>query len=228
MDPPPPGRRANRRRQCQPRSRAAMSDQHEAEPYVATEGTATLPDTGAPAPGQPRGRRPVTGNAIIQAVTEGHSVVITILAVFVALVIGAVLIVASDPVVLRAWASFGYAPLTALSATWSSVSAAYVALFEGSIVSPATIGAAFHGGSIAAIFYPLSLTAFEATPLILTGLSVAIAFRAGLFNIGASGQFVGGAAVAAWIGFDVHLPGALHIIACVVGALVGGAVVGWI
>ena len=39
----------------------------------------------------------------------------------------------------------------------------------------------------AAIFYPLSLTAFEATPLILSGLAVAVAFRAGLFNIGAAG-----------------------------------------
>src|SRR5215831_2540878 len=210
MDPPPPGRRANRRRQCQPRSRAAMSDQHEAEPYVATEGTATLPDTGAPAPGQPRGRRPVTGNAIIRAVTEGHSVVLTILAVFVALLVGAVLIVASDPVVLRAWKSFGYAPGTALSATWTSVSAA------------------FHGGSIAAIFYPLSLTAFEATPLILTGLSVAVCFRAGMFNIGAAGQWIGGALVATWLGYAINLPIVLHAVVCIIGAFIGGAILGWI
>src|SRR5215813_6796315 len=178
MDPPPPARRAHRRPPCQPRSRAAMSEQHEAEPYVATEGAATAQDTGTPAPDQPSGRQPLTGNAIIRAVTEGHSVVLTILAVFVALLVGAVLIVASDPVMLRAWKSFGYAPGTALSATWTSVSAAYSALFEGAIFSPATISAAFHGGSIAAIFYPLSLTAFEATPLILTGLSVAVCFRA--------------------------------------------------
>src|SRR5215813_10631360 len=229
MDPPPPTRWAKRRRQCQPRSRAAMSDQDEAEPSAAPYvPTTTAQDAGEPAPDQPRGRQPLTGNAIIQAVTEGHSVVITILAVFVALLVGAVLIVASDPVVLRAWNSFGYAPGTAFSTTWTSVSAAYSALFEGAIFSPGTISAAFHGGSIAAIFYPLSLTAFEATPLILTGLSVAIAFRAGLFNIGASGQFVGGACVAAWIGFDVNLPGAIHIIACVIGAIVGGGILGWI
>ena len=35
-----------------------MSDQHEAEPYVATEATATVEDSGAPAPDQPRGRQP--------------------------------------------------------------------------------------------------------------------------------------------------------------------------
>src|SRR5262249_39620949 len=151
-----------------------------------------------------------------------------ILAVFVALLVGAVLIVASDPVVLRAWNSFGYAPGTAFSATWNSVSAAYSALFEGAIFSPSTISAAFHGGSVAAIFYPLSLTAFEATPLILTGLSVAVAFRAGMFNIGAAGQWIGGALVATWLGYAINLPIVLHALVCVIGAFIGGAIIGWI
>src|SRR6516225_4004794 len=206
-----------------------MSDQHEAEPSAALPAepyvaTATAEDAGAPAPDQPRGRRPLTGHMIIEAVTEGHSVVITILAVFVALLVGAVLIVASDPAVLHAWDSFGYAPGTALSATWNSVAAAYSALFEGAIFSPATVSAAFHGGSIAAIFYPLSLTAFEATPLILTGLSVALAFRAGMFNIGAAGQWIGGALVATWLGYAVNLPIVLHAVV----SIIGGAVIGWI
>src|SRR6516225_6928384 len=210
-----------------------MSDQHEAEPSAALPAepyvaTATAEDAGAPAPDQPRGRRPLTGHMIIEAVTEGHSVVITILAVFIALLVGAVLIVASDPVVLRAWDSFGYAPGAAFSATWNSVAAAYSALFEGAIFSPATVSAAFHGGSIAAIFYPLSLTAFEATPLILTGLSVALAFRAGMFNIGAAGQWIGGALVATWLGYAVNLPIVLHAVVCIIGAFIGGAVIGWI
>jgi ABC-type uncharacterized transport system permease subunit len=204
-----------------------MSDQHEAEPSAAPAVTAA-PDTGAPAAGQPRGRQPLTGTAIIQAITEGNSVVITVLAIFVALVVGAVLIVASDPVVLRAWDSFGYAPGAAFSATWDSVAAAYSALFEGSVISPGTVAAAFHGGSIAAIFYPLSLTAFEATPLILTGLSVAVAFRAGMFNIGAAGQWIGGALVATWLGYAVNLPIVLHAIVCIIGAFIGGAIIGWI
>jgi simple sugar transport system permease protein len=204
-----------------------MTDQHGAEPSAEPAAATVAADgTGAAAPGRPRGR--LTGSAIIQAVTEGHSAVITILAVFVALVVGGVLIVASDPVVLRAWDSFGYAPGAALSATWNSVSAAYSALFEGSIFSPATISAALHGGSIAAIFYPLSLTAFEATPLILTGLSVAVAFRAGMFNIGAAGQWIGGALVATWLGYAVNLPIVLHAVVCIIGAFIGGAVIGWI
>ena len=211
-----------------------MTDQHEAEPSAtpvspvtpATPATAITQDVGAPVPDQPRGR--LTGRAIIHAVTEGNSAVIAILAVFVALVIGAVLIVASDPVVLRAWDSFGYAPGAAVSATWNSVAAAYSALFEGSIFSPGTVAAAFHGGSIAAIFFPLSLTAFEATPLILTGLSVAVAFRAGMFNIGAAGQWIGGALVATWLGYAVNLPIVLHAVVCIIGAFIGGAVIGWI
>src|SRR6516162_11508000 len=104
LGPPLPARRANRRSQSQRRSRAAMSDQDEAEPSAAPyvpASTTTAEDTGAPAPEQPSGRQPLTGRAIIQAVTEGHSVVITILAVFVALLVGAVLIVASDPAVLH-------------------------------------------------------------------------------------------------------------------------------
>ena len=192
--------------------------------------TPAAPEAAKPDPaddgGKPRPR--LTGKVIIEAILEGSPVVITILAVFMALVISALLIVFSDDNVLHAWGDFFSAPGAALALTWHSIATAYSALFEGAIFSPATIGAAFHGGSIAAIFYPLSLTAFEATPLILTGLSVAIAFRAGLFNIGASGQFVGGACVAAWIGFAVHLPVVIHIVACVLGALVGGAILGWV
>jgi simple sugar transport system permease protein len=175
-----------------------------------------------------RSRLDETGSAIITAIQQGSPAVITILAIFSALVVGGLLIVLTDPVVLRAWDSIGYAPGAAFSATWTSVSAAYSALFEGSIFDPATVGAAFHGGSIAAIFHPLSLTIYEATPLILTGLAVAVAFRAGLFNIGAASQFIGGAIVAAWLGADVNLPPVIHIIVCIAGAMVGGAIIGWI
>ena len=121
-------------------------------------------------------------------------------------------------------------PLGTRSAqTWNSVVDRVLALFEGAIFSPATISAAFHGGSIAAIFYPLSLTAFEATPLILTGLSVAIAFRAGLFNIGAAGQFVGGAMRRglARLRASTCRPASTSSSACS-ARFVGGAVLGWI
>ena len=46
----------------------------------------------------------------------------------------------------------------------------------------------------------LATTLTRATPLLLTGLSVAVAFRGGLFNIGAEGQLMMGALAAAWLG----------------------------
>ncbi len=62
-----------------------------------------------------------------------------------------------------------------------------------------------------------------ATPLILTGLSVAIAFKCGLFNIGAEGQLYVGAMAASIIGFMFPLPIFIHIFVClVIGTIVGG------
>jgi general nucleoside transport system permease protein len=183
-------------------------------------------ESGTP-PGPARSRGRLTGSVLIQAITQGSSPVITVLAIFLAMIVGGILIVFSDPVVTRAWSAFFTVPGYALRQTWDSVSFAYSQMFEGAIVNPSTVSAAFHGGSIAAVFYPLSSTCAQATPLILTGLSVAIAFRCGLFNIGAAGQWVGGAVVATWLGFGVSLPPVIHVVVCVIGAFVGGAVIGW-
>jgi len=56
--------------------------------------------------------------------------------------------------------------------------------------------AAFWHGSLGSEYAIVSATLVRATPLILTGLAVAIAFRAGVLNIGAEGQFLAGATVA--------------------------------
>ncbi|HRB99719.1 MAG: ABC transporter permease [Dermatophilaceae bacterium] len=63
----------------------------------------------------------------------------------------------------------------------------------------------------------------KTTPLILTGLAVSVAFRVGLFNIGAQGQLLCGAMGAAWVGFSMKdLPGIILIpLATVVGVLLG-------
>lgn len=65
---------------------------------------------------------------------------------------------------------------------------------------------------------------YFATPLILTGLSVGFAFKTGLFNIGAPGQFIMGAFAAVYIGVTcTFLPAPLHWIAALLAAaLVGG------
>lgn len=65
---------------------------------------------------------------------------------------------------------------------------------------------------------------YNATPIILTGLSVGFAFKTGLFNIGSSGQFTMGAFAAIYIGIKwTFLPGHLHWIAALAGALLAGA-----
>jgi ABC-type uncharacterized transport system permease subunit len=169
----------------------------------------------------------ISAHALLNAVLEGNSAVVTFLAIFSAIVIGGLLIAFTSPVVLHAWSKVFSHPGTAFSRAWSIAASAYSAMFEGSILNPHTVSAAFHGGSTAAIFNPLSETAVNATPLILSGLSVALAFRAGLFNIGATGQFIGGTMVAGWIGFAVHLPVVIHVVVAVIGGFAGGAVVGW-
>lgn len=61
-----------------------------------------------------------------------------------------------------------------------------------------------------------------ATPFILTGLSVALAFKCGLFNIGAEGQLLMGSLAGTMVGFMVPLPVVIHPLMCVaVGAIVG-------
>jgi ABC-type uncharacterized transport system permease subunit len=63
----------------------------------------------------------------------------------------------------------------------------------------------------------------QITPLIFTGLSVAFAFRTGLFNIGAEGQFIMGALAADFVGIQMHLPWYLHLpLAVISGGLLGG------
>ena len=71
--------------------------------------------------------------------------------------------------------------------------------------------------------YDFGETIREITPLILTGLSVAFAFRTGLFNIGGEGQFMMGMTMASVIGIKLQLPWFIHApLAVVAGALVGG------
>src|SRR4051812_46671415 len=67
------------------------------------------------------------------------------------------------------------------------------------------------------------------TPLILTGLAVAYAFRAGLFNIGGQGQYFAGLYAGVWVGSTLHgLSGFPHIVLAIVLGALAGAVWGGI
>ena len=63
---------------------------------------------------------------------------------------------------------------------------------------------------------------YYATPILMTGLAVGFAFKMGLFNIGASGQYTMGMFFAMYVGFMVDLPAGIHWIACVLAGMVGG------
>lgn len=67
-------------------------------------------------------------------------------------------------------------------------------------------------------------TLLSMTTLILTGLSVAFAFRTGLFNIGVPGQMLMGGFVAVYIGVTFTLPAFIHLPLAVIAAVAAGAV----
>ncbi|NVM96687.1 ABC transporter permease [Arthrobacter sp. AETb3-4] len=146
--------------------------------------------------------------------------VISVLAVVVALVIGGILIAVTDPRVTAAAGYFFADPAATLSAIWSSVSEAYGALWRGATYDPT---ARTWQGQLG-IFETLTF----ATPLILSGLAVTLAFRAGLFNIGAQGQIILGATFAGAVGFGMHLPPAIHLPAVILAGAIGGAIWGGI
>lgn len=134
------------------------------------------------------------------------STVATLAAVVLAMIVGALLIIFTDGASLHALArgDIGYV----LQRVWDS----YKALVVGAVGSGSAI----------------STTLEYAAPLVCAGLGVTLAFRAGLFNIGAQGQLIVGAAACGFVGFHWHIPGVAHLIAALVAALVGGAVWGGI
>jgi len=73
-----------------------------------------------------------------------------------------------------------------------------------------------------------SITLVRATPLIITGLAVAFAFRAGVWNIGAEGQLYAGAMVAAWLGLQLTLPSPLMIPVLIGAAAIAGSAWAWV
>lgn len=141
---------------------------------------------------------PGKGASVIRKLTTATDwktgLVIPLLAVFTALVIGGIIIMATG-------------------SSFVETIDAYKALLQGSV------------GSIRAI----SQTLTEATPLIFTGLAVALAFRAGLFNIGAEGQLLMGGMLAVLAGFTfTGLPWFIHLPLALVAGAIGGAIWGFI
>ena len=131
----------------------------------------------------------------------------TLAAVVLALLVGAVLIVFSTPRVIESLQYFFTYPWDFFRFAGVAVWDGYRALVDGSL------------GSAGAIERTLE----RAAPLVCAGLGVSLAFRSGLFNIGAQGQLVAGAIVAGYVGFALDLPPGLHLLVAAVGAMLAGA-----
>ncbi|MGH7609532.1 MAG: ABC transporter permease [Candidatus Dormibacteria bacterium] len=168
----------------------------------------------------------------VAAWRRGEAAVVTVLAIISALVVGAVFMVVTTPSTLGAWGHFTSDPGRALSSSWNLISQAYGALLDGAVGNPAAYATAISSPSSAhlvAAFNPISETLAAMAPLLLGGLSVSLAFRSGLFNIGAQGQLIAGAVMAAWVA--VALPGMpilIHLPLAVLAGALGGAVAGWV
>jgi simple sugar transport system permease protein len=167
-------------------------------------------DTGSPAPNPEETSPEEQAPNFLERATGARSgilqaILVPTLAILSALLIGAFIIALTDLDALRLLREDA---LGALGQMANGVWLAYRSLFLGAF------------GSI----YAISETLFAATPLILAGLAVALGFRAGLFNIGVTGQMLIGGMSAILVGLHLQLPAILHIPLAVVGAIIGGAI----
>ena len=113
--------------------------------------------------------------------------------------------------------------------------AAVVAVLVGFAISAIVLAAAGYNpiGSFAALFNGafgrpkyIANVIIKATPILLTGVSVAFAFKTGLFNIGAEGQYIIGTVLASIVGIKLNLPMPLQVPIVLLSGIIGGAALG--
>lgn len=187
--------------------------------------TTSTPNQAASPGGKTKKRR---GESFLQ------SLLVPVLAVFTGLVIGGIVIAVTDAGVAEAFRNFSADPGGAFKAAWAAVATAYGALFYGSLGSPREIFAGLRvyqstgdSATLLKAIYPFTESLVTATPYIFAGLSVALGFRCGLFNIGAEGQFLMGALGSAFIGYSIEgLPWFIHLPLAILGGALAGAIWG--
>ncbi|MGZ5416654.1 MAG: ABC transporter permease [Nocardioides sp.] len=143
-------------------------------------------------------------------VTWLPTVKVTAAAFVLALLVGALLIVFSDRDSIEALGYFFDYPWDFFRFAGEAIGQSYWALLTGAVGSGRAI----------------SQTLERAAPLICAGLGVSLAFRAGLFNIGAQGQLIVGAIAAGYVGFTWSLPPGLHLLVALVMGVTAGALWG--
>ena len=163
-------------------------------------------------------------------VTGQSPLVVTLFALVLGLVFGAIVIVTTTAPVLDAWRGFFTswgAPGHAIKVTADNVGAAYRIMFTGSVFSPATLWHAITTGQgWTNALTPISETLTYATPLTIASIGVGIAFQTGIFNIGANGQAMMGGIAGAYVGTLIHLPTVLHLPFTLLAGIAGGVLAG--
>ena len=176
----------------------------------------------------------------LQSIARSDTLVVVMAFVF-AFLIGSILILIADEEVRDSLSYFFARPSDALAAIWSSISQAYTAMFRGAVFDHVAFGRvreslAAAGGTGTYVLFPalvaglnpLTETLTVATPLIIAATGMAVSFRAGLFNIGGTGQLIVGAMVAGFIGFTWDLPVVVHLLVALAAGALAGAVWGGI
>ena len=162
-----------------------------------------------------------SGQAALLRQIASSPAIVGLLAVLTALILSSILILAADSEVRYTATYLLNRPGDFLHATASTLSEAYSSLLRGAVFDwRATTGVR--------MIRPITDTLTNATPLIIAGLGMAVAFRAGLFNIGGQGQMILGAITACYVGIAWNLPPVAHLLLAVVGAALGGLVWGGI
>lgn len=182
---------------------------------VAPEAT---PPPGQPAPSETTGED--RARSVLRQIFESSTLVV-VMAIVAAMAIGGLLVIFADETVRETAVYFFSRPADTFQAMGGAVFSAYSAMFSGALLN-------FNADGFASIVHPFTETLTKATPLIFAGLGLGIGFRAGLFNIGAQGQLLIGATLAAFIGFAWDLPVGLHLLVAILGSALGGAVWGFI
>lgn len=144
---------------------------------------------------------------------------LSFLAVVASFVVGGVLIAASSESVQAAATYLAARPSDFFLALWNSVFGAYDAMFRGAVFN-------YQANDFNQMVRPITETLAYATPIVMSGLGLAVAFKSGLFNIGAAGQIVFGAMFAGWVAIFVDLPGYIHFPIALLAGIIGGALWG--
>jgi ABC-type uncharacterized transport system permease subunit len=184
-----------------------------------TDSTTTSSAPTAP-PGMKRTDEESRLNTALKEIIGGNAM-LSVLAVVLALIAGAILIALTDEDVQASAGYFFSRPSDMLMAVWESVAGAYSSLFQGSIYN-------FRAADFARGIRPLTETLTFATPLIAAGLGVALSFRVGLFNIGGRGQMLVAAGAAGYVGFAFQFPFGIHLFLAVLAGVAAGALWGGI